>query len=141
MSPNGEVLVSIRASSLEMASCSALTRNGYSLGRPTSLRRSLARPGDAHRLEPSLGGRGALAALHKILVGEDAYEDDRSHHRKIERARDAEQVDEVLQHLEQYRPENNADDRALATAERAAAKHSGGDGVELVERAVHRRRD
>src|SRR5271165_5183561 len=140
MSPDGEAPASIRAASLEMAGCSPFDPKRCSLGRPTSLRRSLARPGDARCLEPSLGGRGALAALHKILIGEDAYEDDRSHHRKIERARDAEQVYEVLQHLEQYRPENDADDRALAAAQRAAAKHSGGDGVELVERAVHRRR-
>ena len=46
----------------------------------------------------------ALAEVGILLVGENANQDHRSAHRKVERRRDAQQVDEVLKHLEQNRP-------------------------------------
>ena len=91
--------------------------------------------------QPSLGRRRAATALQEVLIGEYTDEDHRPHDRKVERAWDAQQIDEVLQHLEQDRTEHNAYDRAFAATQRAAAEHGGGDRVELVEGAVHRRRD
>ena len=79
--------------------------------------------------------------LRELLVGEHADQDDRAHHGEIQRARNAEQVDEVLQHLQQHGAEHDADDRAFAAAQRAAAEHRRGDGVELVEIAVRGGRD
>src|ERR1700744_6547859 len=87
-------------------------------------------------------GRRALATglsssePRELLVRDDPDQDHRAHDGEIERARDAEQVHEVLQDLQQDGAQHDAEHRALAAAQRATAQHSGGDAVELVEIAV-----
>ena len=70
------------------------------------------------------------------LVADDADENDATHHGEIERVWNPEKIYEVLQHLEQCGPEEDADDRALASAQAATAEHGGGDAVQLEEAAV-----
>src|SRR5690606_5566725 len=60
-----------------------------------------------------------IAVLDELLVRQHADEDDRAHHGEVQRTRDAEEIDEVLQNLKQYRAEHDAEDRPLAAAQRA----------------------
>ena len=55
--------------------------------------------------------------------------------------RDAQQVNEVLKHLQLDGPKHNADDRAFAAAERKAAWNGSGDGVEFVNVTVRARQN
>jgi hypothetical protein len=82
---------------------------------------------------PAHLGPGPEAGLRKLLIREHADQDDRTHHGEIQRARNAKQVDEVLQHLQQNRAEDDAQNGAFAAAQRAAAEHGRRDGIELVE--------
>src|SRR6516225_1008927 len=90
-------------------------------------------------LRTSPGRCRTATALGEVLVGEYTDENHRPHHRKVERARNAEQIDKVLQYLEQHGAEHNPYDRALAAAQRTATQHRSGDGVKLIERTMHRR--
>ena len=101
---------------------------------PRLLRRLRHRRAAAARLHPAPLRGGALAVLQDLLIGEDADQDDRSHDREVERARNAEQVDEVLQHLEQIMPRRRppSSPRRRAASSRRARRR---DGVELVESA------
>ena len=56
----------------------------------------------------------AVPEARELLVGHDADQDHRAHHREVERARDAEQVHQVLQDLQQDGAQHDAEDRALA---------------------------
>ncbi len=47
----------------------------------------------------------------ELRIGNHSDQDHRTHHGKIQRRRNAEQVDEILQHLQQHDPEHHADDR------------------------------
>ena len=64
----------------------------------------------------------AFPEIGVFLVGKHTNQNDRPTHREIKRQRNAEQVDEVLKHLQQNHPKHDADDRAFATAERKAAR-------------------
>ena len=54
---------------------------------------------------------------------------------------DAQQVDEVLEHLQQDRADQDAEDRAFAAAQATPPEDGGGDAVQLVGVAVGRGRD
>src|SRR6202020_2350056 len=82
-----------------------------------------------------------LPQPHQLLVGENADQDDRPHNGEIERAWDAEQIDEVLENLKQNGAEHDAEDRALAAAERTAAENRSRNSVKLIEIAVRGWRD
>ena len=83
----------------------------------------------------------AFPEIGVFLVGKHTNQNDRPTHREIKRQRNAEQVDEVLKHLQQNHPKHDADDRAFATAERKAAQNRGGDGVEFVKITVRARQN
>ena len=82
-----------------------------------------------------------MTELGEFQVGDHAEKDHRAHHREVERRRDAEQVDEVLEFLKQHDAQHHADDRAFTAAQREAAEHRGGNGVELIEVCVRRWRN
>src|SRR6185295_18244807 len=69
------------------------------------------------------------------LVADDADEYDATHHGEIERARNPQQIHQILQHLEQRGPEQDADDRSLASAQAAPAEDGCRDAVQLEEAA------
>ena len=70
------------------------------------------------------------------LIGDDTDQDHGAHHREIQRRRNAKQVDEVLQDLQQRRAGQNPDDRTLAAAQAATAQNGRGNAVQLEEIAV-----
>src|SRR4029453_1562646 len=97
--------------------------------------------GGAHRAEPELdkvSKTDSSRAPLQDLVADDADEYDATHHGEIERAWNPQQIHQVLQHLQQRGPEQDADDRALASAQAATAEHGGGDAVQLEEATVRR---
>src|SRR5438876_573543 len=71
----------------------------------------------------SRNSRHAGSAALQDLIAHHAHENDGSHHSEVERARNAEQVHEVLEYLQQGRPEQDSDHRSLAAAQAAAAEH------------------
>src|SRR3546814_8172870 len=46
----------------------------------------------------------------ELGVGQDADQDHRSHHREVQRTRNSQQVDEILQHLEQDRAKHRSEE-------------------------------
>src|SRR5207249_12117952 len=81
------------------------------------------------------------AAPHDLLVSKDAEQDNGAHNHEIERARNAEQIDQVLQHLQQDGDEHDAEHRAFPAAQAAAAEDGGRDRIKLVEVAMRGGRD
>src|SRR5687768_8011297 len=68
-------------------------------------------------------GLHARRAPLEYLVGDHADEDDRAHHGEVQRTGYPEQVDEILQDLQERRPDEDADNRTFAAAETTAAQN------------------
>src|SRR6185369_5696740 len=83
----------------------------------------------------------SIAALSEDLIRHHADQDHRSHYCEIQRARDAEQVNQIAQDLKQSSADQYADYRSLTAAQRTATEHCCCDSIEFVSIAVIRGRD
>jgi hypothetical protein len=57
--------------------------------------------------------------LFQHLVAYHAKKNHKTHHREVERRRDAEKIDEILEHLKQRHADQNPDYRSFAAAQAA----------------------
>lgn len=69
----------------------------------------------------------------QLLIGQHAEQNHRPHHREVQGIGDTQDIHEVLQHLEQRRPQHDPEDRALAAAQAAPAQDGSRDRVELIK--------
>ncbi len=77
----------------------------------------------------------------KQLVGQYADENDTAKHREVQRRRQLQKINEILQHLNQRRAEHDSQYRSLATAQAASPQHGRGDAEKLVKVPVRCGRD